>query len=302
MATNEKKDQKKQAEAKAAWKTTTLFIVFGSLIFAVFWWARTNDESEVAWKIRNLLGIQLVDKPAEEAADNKPLATDQIDDEPAELEPGPEPVEDSAVVEAAPEPEPEAIQWPAFRKRSDLWPKTLNIMVDQEVTLLYQGTSYGEVTFQSGQPLSVINLSENGYVFGRTGGNEMEVHVSETNFATWFEQTHGDLYEITVPEKETNRLADDFEDKLITELRIWCLKNYQTPLVEINEDHLVLRWHSRSRGDNEANYSLEALSVARAYLRIQAELGGEDNYASCEVRDPDTGQLMGSKGIFIPRF
>ena len=298
MAKPKKKDDKARAESKTLWGTTTLFIVFGALLFAIFWWARTDGESEVAWKIRNLLGIQLLEQAAAEATPEPEPPAPVIEPE-TEPEPEPEPI----VVEAPPEPEPETIDWSTFRNRSELWPESLKIMADQEVVLTYRGNSYGEVNFEPGQPLDVIGFSENGYIFGRTGGTEMEVHLSETDFAAWFEAQHGDDYELgATPEKEAIRQVRDFEQELITELRRWCLRNYQTPLIEINEDNLVLRWHSRSRDESDADYSLEAMSVARAYLRIQAELGGQDNYASCEIRDPETGQLMGSKGIFIPRF
>jgi hypothetical protein len=286
--TNKDKDK---AKMKAAWKTTTLFVVFGSVIFAIFWWARHDDESDVAWKIRNLLGIELLEKPAPAPA--PPVI---------EPEPQPEPEPEPIVFEESAAPEPEELTWPDFRSRSELWPDTLKVMVDEEVTLTYRGNTYGEVSFTPGQALRVMGLSDSGYVLGRTGGTGMEVHVSETNFSSWFEENHGELFEITVPEKESIRQAEDYEEELITELRRWCLQNFNTPLIEINEDNLVLRWHSRSRGESQANYSLEALSVARAYLRIQTQLGGKDNYASCEIRDPDSGKLMGSNGIFIPRF
>jgi len=286
-----------KAETKALWKTTTLFIVFGSLIFAIFWWARNDNQSEVAAKLRYLLGIELVEKSAPEPI---PVPVPPV------IEPAPEPEPPEPLVFEEPEPpeppEPEALEWTEFKNRSSLWPRTLNITIDQEVTLTYHGNTYGEVAFKPGQALAVIGFSEDGYVFGRVGGNEMEVHVSATNFESWFENEHGENFVVSPPEKEIIRPASDFEDELITELRIWCLKNYKTPLIEINENNLVLRWHPRSRDEADANYSMEALSVARAYLRIQAKLGGSDNYASCEIRDPDSGQLMGSNGIFIPRF
>ena len=293
MPKKTQKSEKEKAETKALWQTTTLFVVFGALIFAMLWWARTDGESTVAWKIRNLLGIELLQ---EAAPPPPPEPAPVIEPEPV-VEPEPEP---EPFIPEEP-PEPEALQWADFRNRSNLWPQSLKITVDREVTLRYHGNTYGEVAFEKGQLLDVIGFSENGYVFGRVGGNEMEVHVAATNFDSWFDQQHGADYELTTPEKESSRPADDFEEELITELRLWALRNYKTPLIEINENSLVLRWHARSRGESEANYSLEALGVARAYLRIQAKLGGNDNYASCEIRDPDTGRLMGSNGIFIPR-
>jgi hypothetical protein len=289
-----KKANKDKAETKALWKTTTLFIVFGALIFAAFWWARNDDQSEVAAKLRHLLGIQLVEKQAPEP-EPAPVAFEEPDEAP----PPPEPFD-----AGEPEPaEPEPLSWEAFAGRKSLWPDALAITVDKEITLTYRGKTYGEVAFEPGQELNVFDLSENGYLYGRVGGNEMEVHVSATNFSDWFAKTHGENYVLSsLPKRENTERVEDFEEELITKLRIWCLKNYKTPLIEINEDNLVLRWHSRSGNGGEADYSLEALSVARAYLSIQAQLGGHDNYASCEIRDPDTGRLMGSKGIFIPRF
>ena len=130
----------------------------------------------------------------------------------------------------------------------------------------------------------------------------MVVQLSATNFSKWFKDTHGEDYEITYPEVENNTRADDFEQELITRLRRWSLQMYKTPLIEVGENSLILRWHSRAREQAEVNYAQEAMNVARAYLRIQAELGGSDNYASCEIRDTDTGELLGSNGIFMPRF
>lgn len=294
-------DKKKKAETMAIWKTTTLYIVFGSLVFALFWWARTDGQSEVAWKVRNLLGIQLLEEALPEPAP-EPVSP-VIEPEPV-VEPEPIAFEPPETTEPEPPeaPEPEALKWAAFKDRTSMWPDSLQIMVDQEVTLTYRGNSYGEVSFNSGQALDVIGFSENGYVFGRSIGNEIEVHVSETNFGTWFESEHGALYEITYPERERISQPSDFDQELITQLRIWCLKKYNTPLIEINEKNLVLRIDPKGNERSSGSYALEAMSVARAYLRIQAELGGSDTYASCEIRHSGTGKLLGSKGIFIPRF
>jgi len=107
---------------------------------------------------------------------------------------------------------------------------------------------------------------------------------------------------VTYPEAKKNPRAIDYEQQLITELRRWLLRAYHTPLIELGEDTLILQWPTRTRDLAEIDYAQEALNVARAYLRIQSELGGSDNYASCEIRDPNTNALLGSKGIFMPRF
>lgn len=288
MSKSKIQDKKQQAESKALRRTTTLFIVFGGVIFAVFWWARNDDKSEVAAQIRELLGIQLVLKQAPEPASAPPAPV-------YEPEPAPEP--EPIVFEEPAEPEPQALDWADFVADQSIWPRQLEIVIDPVITLRYRGKSFGEMGFEAGQILTVINFSKDGLAFGRTNGNEIEIHVSATNFSGWFEKTHGESYEITLPERVTRREVKDFEDELITNLRIWCLKNYSTPLIEINENSLVMRLHAEGNSD----YALEAQSVARAYLRIQAGLGGNDNYASCEIRDSKTGRVVGSKGIFIPR-
>lgn len=303
MTKSAKKGDPKKAKTKALWKTTSLFVVFGSLIFTMLWWARTDSESAVAWKIRNLLGIELATQtePATEREAIQPMVERQPE---AETETQTK-TQTETQTEPLVTPEPvkaESLDWDEFINRPNIWPETLKIMVDQEVTLTYHGNTYGRVSFKKGQPLNVDGFSEEGYASGRSGGNEMEVHVSETNFNTWFQDQHGDQLELSIPEKQSSRQADDFEEELITELRLWALRNYNTPLIEINENNLVLYWRPRSRGTSESNYALEALSVARAYLRIQTKLGGKDNYATCEIRDPDTDKLIGSKGAFIPRF
>lgn len=134
----------------------------------------------------------------------------------------------------------------------------------------------------------------------------MEVQLSATNFNAWFEDTHGDAHSVTYPKASPkareNARPDSFEQELITQLRRWALQTYQTPMIEIGENNLVLTWNSQAREDNAVNYKQEALNVAQAYLRIHAELGGSDNYASCEIRDSNTGALLGSMGFFMPRF
>ena len=288
-------DKKKKAESKALWTTTVVFIVIGSLLFVVFTWARTDGHSELAKKIRELTGIVLITEQAP-----APEPTPVVVETPVVEEPEPEP---APIEPVDPEPqEPEELDWSEFRNKKSLWPDTLKISVDREVALNYRGNTYGEVVFNSGQLLNVSDISKDGFVSGRTSGIEMEVHVSATNFDSWFEKQHSEDYEITVPEKETAEPSDDYEDELITQLRIWCLQNYNTPLVQIKKDNIVMRLHAEADRDTNSNYAMEAMTVARAYLRIQAKLGGHDNYASCEIRDPDTDELLGSKGIFIPRF
>lgn len=294
MPKRKKKNKKEQSESKALWRMTTLFIVFGAVIFGLFWWARTDAQSESAKKFRELLGIVLIDAPEPEPEPIAPVY--QPEPEPApEPEPKPEPV---IAVEP---PEPKALSWSHFRSQSQMWPTTLEIAVDKEVSLTYRGKVYGEVAFSSGQILNVIEFSQNGFVHGRINGNEMEVHVSATNFSAWFEETHSEDYEMTIPDKEIIKPAKDYEQELITNLRIWSMQNYNTPLIEINQDNLVLRLKPR-RSEANPDYSPEAHSIARTYLRIQAELGGTDTYVSCEILDSKTGAVIGSKGIFIPRF
>jgi len=195
------------------------------------------------------------------------------------------------------------MEWSDFLSKRNMWPRQLKIQIDPVVELVYRGQSFGEMSFETGQTLEVISLSKEGMAYGTTKGNEIEVHASETDFEQWFQNKHGEDYTISVPTRTRQRIVDDFEQELITNLRIWALRNYNTPLIEIGEDSLVLRLSSSALGDAApgTDLSLEALSVARAYLRIQGELGGKDNYASAEIRDSETGRLLGSKGIFIPR-
>lgn len=295
MPKKPKNRTKKQAETRLMWLTTFILAVLASVIFLGLKWAQSEDESELAQTIRDVTGIQLLQEPAPppEPAPN-PFDSD--------IEPPPEVEPEPVVIEEPEPPEPETIAWDTFVNRSGMWPDNLKITVDQTVALTYRSRKYGEVSFQSGQILDVISFNENGYAYGKIGGTEMEVQLSATNFETWFEKEHGDLYHITYPEKKAPSRADDFDQKLITELRRWCLQNYKTPLIEIGENSLILRSHSSARKELGMDYAQEALNVARAYLRIQAELGGRDNYASCEIRDSETGALLGSKGIFMPRF
>ena len=293
MAKATKTDQQKQAEAKIRWITTLVYVALGSIIFGLLHWARTNEQSEPATKIREIANIEL--KPTEVAPPPEP--------EPAEpvIEPVPEP--EPVVVEEPEPPEPESLAWDDFMDRSDLWPKTLEIVVDRKIDLIYQGKSYGEIEFSSGQKFEVGELSANGYLFGKTNGLETEIHASETNLLAWFDQEHGTEFELTYPDKLEIEKVDGFEQQLITEMRIWSMTNYNTPLIELGEEKLILRLKPVSKGGKSVQgYSLEALSVARAYLRIQASLGGDDVYASCEIRHSVTDELLGSEGMIIPRF
>lgn len=284
---NSETKKKAKAAPKAAWRITAIYVMLGALIFGVFWWARNNTQSEVAQQIRDLLGIH----PAKQAAPEPQPEPIVVNDTPAPVVPQ----------EPPPPPEPEDITWQDFVANRSIWPSELKIEIDPVVTLRYQGRSFGEMGFESGQILNVINFTKEGLAYGRTYGNELEIHVSATNFEEWFEQNHAEDYNLDYPKRVKRGEAEDFDEELITNLRIWSIQNYNTPLIEVQEDKIVLRLHSDGRTKLSEGYSLEAQSVARAYLRIQAELGGDDNYASCEIRDIDSGKLIGSKGIFIPR-
>lgn len=283
---------KKTQKSSAAWRIALIYVLLGTLAFALMWWARTNTTSKVAQSLRDLTGIVLWQEPA---ANPAPEAIEPV----IEPEPEAEPIE--VVQEPTPPPEPKHLNWNEFKNLSNLWPASLEITVDKTVALTYRGKIFGEVAFNTGQNLSVINFSDNGFVYGRINGNDMEVHLAATNFNAWFKQQHGELYTISYPEKNITQPKDGFEEELITRLRIWCMTNYNTPLIEILESKLVLRMPSVSGQNTTSGYSLEALSVARAYLQIQDELGGNDTYASCEIRDSKTGALLGSNGLFIPK-
>lgn len=295
-----------KADAAAAWKLTTLFIVIGALIFGIFWFARTNNESATAYKLRQLLGIFLVNKsapaPAPVVTTPEPASAPQPETElNPELNPEPEP--EPVIVEVEPEPVVlESMTWSNLKSNPVMWPDSLNINVDKEAELRYRGNIYGEVSFSSGQYLEVLEISAEGFIRGRINGTEMEVHATATNFRTWFEEKHGDRYEITIPKKEFLEKVEDYEEQLIADLRIWTMQNYGSPLIEIGEDNLILRLQGDTSDNTGIDFSPEAHSIARAYLRIQAELGGTDTYASCEIVDLRSGRSLGSKGIFIPRF
>ena len=285
--------KKNTTKSTAAWKLTTLFIVFGGMVFGILWWARTDADSDAAKKIRELTGIVLVTQPTPKP---EPVKVIEPEPEPVEIVVAPEPPE-------PPDPQkPTKLDWSTFRSQPEMWPNFLRIMVDKEVALTYRGKSFGEVKFTEGQLLKVKGFSENGFVVGQTEGSEMEVHLSATNFIKWFEEEHGDQHFMDYPENQSIEPSAGYEDALITELRIWSMQNYNTPLIEIGENNLVLRIQKDSERGNHANYAPEAMSVARAYLRIQADLGGTDNYASCEIRDTATGELLGANGIFVSRF
>lgn len=299
-----KKNQK--ANAIAAWKLTTLFIIFGAFIFGIFWFARTNSQSVTAYKIRQLLGIYLATKPAPPPAPVVTVTEPQpaIEPEPAAFDPVPEPEPEPEPVIVNVEPEPvvlESLTWSDYMRQPLMWPDSLEINVDKEAQLRFRGNVYGELSFRPGQLLEVFELSEGGFIRGRSNGTELEVHASATNFATWFEGKHGESHEITVPNKTIPEKVENYDEQLIANLRIWSMQNYGTPLIEIGENDLILRMPVKASESPNADMSSQAHSVARAYLRIQAELGGNDTYASCEIVDSRSGRSLGSKGIFIPR-
>lgn len=275
-----------------------IFILLILLFFigATLYWAHVDRDSRLAATIRELTGIPLAGGEAL-ADDADPVVEPEQPPEPAaEVE---EPIE--------PEPEPEklVLDWPGFLERDFLWPDTLRITLEKSVPIQYYGTNFGEMFFTPGQLVQVDSIREDFTIRGTVNGNDLIIATDQTNFRDWLEETYGEEYILNIPKYGQDAGQKTERAELLSilpsvenELRRWALVNYQSGDLSIGPKEIVIAW-ALTVGST-SDYRYEARRIARKYLELQAEANGTDNFASCRIVHPETGELLGVDSIFIP--
>lgn len=217
----------------------------------------------------------------------------------------PEPDEAVPYQEARPlePPTPSAMPWSEFIARPSMWPDRLSITIDQEIPVRYRDNNYGEMIFSPGKTIDVFELNIDGRVLGSINENTVYIPVTATDLEAWFDGKDEEYDVLTIPDapepvKRATDLSQEKENELISRLRTWTLKHYDSHELKIGEDNLILRWTPREQA--EINFRVEARAVARKYLMLCSELGRDDNYASCKILSRSKGDFLGSSGIFIP--
>jgi len=192
--------------------------------------------------------------------------------------------------------------------QSSLWPETLKLTRTQQVEIRYNNNVYGYMEFDTDTEIEVESISPNGEVLGAVNNYFLSLSADQTDLFAWFASNHSDTYHLTnattatPPSTEEDLASIDTKEgnaDFWSEMRIWCYKNYGAASIMALEDNLVFKWQPKE--NVPINFQYEAREIARHYLLKRAERGSKENYASCEIRHPGTGELLGSAGIFIPR-
>lgn len=272
-------------------------------IGGLFIWIRYDSGSEIARSLRDSMGMSA---PAEPVDVTEPAAPSGFDFGLPEPEMSPR----AEAIALTPEPveipprELNRISWEEFTRTRRLWPKRLDIVIDQTIPVRYREQNYGEMIFTPGQVIEVFEITGDGRVLGSINDNEVFIPAYATNLAKWFVRTHGEYDELILSEASPPMVSGSAneasaDEDFFTQLRLWVFSNYDTPLIEITPETLILRWTPTEEA--EIDFRLEAREIARKYLLLGSEFGRIDNYANCEIRDRSTGELRGSNGIFIPK-
>lgn len=223
-------------------------------------------------------------------------------------EPEPEPEPEPVVIAPEPEPEPEpiapepvTIQFAELIEKKPLWPETLELTSNIELEIIFNGESFGQMTFTEGQVIRVSSLEAPAHIIGKVGGQQLSIPVTNTNLSIWFETTHAADYILSgldLLETESGSADNSTTDEAFLEtLERWCLVNFGDCRIEIAPDKLILHWKKQQ---GPVNYAQEAALVAHQYLKMQAERNQGDNYAHCEIVELRTGKVLGFSAIFRP--
>jgi hypothetical protein len=297
-----KKKKKKinKMQRRALLITGLIFLLIGGAVAVVIIWSAKSEDSPLAESIRSLIGIP---DPEVTQVATQPMVQPVPVPTPPEVDTIPEP---EAVVEAEPEPLPE-VTMADFSKQRHLWPESLKLRYTKQVAIRYNDQHYGFMEFAKDTLVVVDSFAASGEVFCVIDGNFLSLSVHETNFVHWFETTFADQYRLhpiifdehTVGTRSRFRLGTPEGDAAFwAEMRIWCQQNYESVSLEIGEDHLVFRWLPKE--DVPIDFQLEAREIARNYLLKRAKYGGRENYATCEIHHPITGEVLGVSAMFIP--
>lgn len=300
-ATQENSSPKKK---RTGLKAFLVFVILIALAIGAFFWVQNDTEFEFTGKIREAVGMRSTQPEAVPEPELEAPATEKPETSPLIAFPDADDVVEEKVTTNEALFTLNEMNWAEFIERPSMWPDTLSITINQGIPVRYRENNYGEMIFSTGQTIEVFELSEDGRVLGSIGENVVFIPAYATNLNEWFLGIHGKYDKLIMPEtaeapKTADKLSDEDEQQLLTELRIWTLNNYDTHAIEIGPEKLILRWTPTEEAD--IDFRLEAREIARKYLMLGASKGRNDNYASCEIVHATTGEFLGANGVFIPR-
>ncbi len=230
-----------------------------------------------------------------------PVEAPEPEPEPVIVEVAPEP--EPVIVEVAPEPvipDPVEIEFSELAKQRALWPQSLTLTQTMQLDIIYNGETFGQMTFTAGQEIKVSSLEAPANILGKVGGQFLSIPASSTDLAQWFEQAHAAthiLKEIQSHSDNMTATTPSSDEELYDELERWCLVNFGDCTLEIGPDKLTLNWKKQA---GLISYPEEATFLAHHYLKLQAARGQGDNYAQCEIIDSRTGKTLGLGVAFMP--
>lgn len=276
-----------------------LFLVTAGVSYFIFW-VMESDDSEFARDAREYIGLpENSGKRAQETSSAEDENSDWVDpfNMPAESE----------AAGATTIPTITDITFAEVAGRRALWPEVLTLKLDVEISIWYNEVNYGYMKFLRGRTVQVESLYKNGEILCEIDGNYMSLSVYETDFYGWFNEAYGEVYRllpVTVDfdNQAQKRYSIDTQrgrDEFWAEMREWCYRNYDSPLLSAEEDTLLFQWVPKEKVP--IDFTGEAREIARQYLIRRAKYGSRENYAPCEIRNPQMGETLGASSLFIPR-
>jgi hypothetical protein len=286
---------KKKPQRVALLETVLVLLTLAVSGTVFFVWLSKAEDSDLAGSIRRMIGMSSPVPEVEVVSAPSPVVAPLV------------------VTPPMPEPEPEVVAeipkltFSELAAQRDLWPDSLTLKLSVQVRIRYNGKDFGYMEFPKGRSVKVDALLSSGEVYCQVDGNYLSLSVYETDFYGWFKQTHGARYDLeqVVVDFGTRasapyRLGTPEGDAAFwAEIRIWCQQNYDSVSLKQGADSLEFAWLPKEEAP--IDFAFEARELARHYLLIRAKYGSRENYASCEIRHPTTGELLGASAIFIPR-
>lgn len=300
-----KRKSKQSDQQKALIKVLVILLFAAGAIIALIVWASQEAESELAAKIRQIIGISLSsdDTPAPATPEPAPAPIVETPTKPVEVQ-----IKLEALAPPPPPPKP-TIDLATLAETPSLWPQNLELNQSKQVEIRYNGNTYGYVEFNSDSVITVKEINSSGEILGTVNSNFLSLAPYETNLLEWLDATYGDSYQFDLDPNQRlslpgdgnlpNLSTEEGQTDFWSEMRIWCYRNYESASISQGEDNLIFKWLPKE--NSPIDFQLEAREIARFYLLQRAARGGHENYAGCEIRDPHTNELLGSAAIFIPR-
>ncbi|WOO41721.1 hypothetical protein [Rubellicoccus peritrichatus] len=277
-------------EQQAVLVVCLLFVSLTLTIIGVVYWAISDDDSESAATVRQLIGIQ----------EKMPVEPPKPPVEVVEVIPEVEPM----VEEPAEPPPPPKVTFSELASKSRYWPKELILETENHIEIIFNGQSFGHIDLVRGSTIRVESLSNPELISGVIADINVTIPASHTNLEAWFQDYYqGKLELIPLSRNRSEVLQEDAESsfsesEFLSDFKKWCYLYYESVDFELAEDTLIFRWSMKDSG--LVNYRDEARRFARNYLNQQRSFGGLDNWAACEIRHPETDLVLGRASVFMP--